>query len=115
MDNTLGNQDFIDLSKVYEYGTREQIRKLLNLENHRDFSILHWYHPDLLRPDDASYVLVLEKRQGEAILTVPASYENNKFWYNEPGCIKAIPDACVCGWSYYPFDDRCNFLGEVKG
>lgn len=109
-------QDFevLDLSRAMSSFKREQIRKILELPHHRSFSIVRWYTPAEARPIEATYIIVKLYEPGIGFICADASYEHGRFWELDPSRAKPLKTACVLAWSYPPFDDRIDKLGQLR-
>ena len=109
-------QDYevLDLSRAMSSFKREQIRKILELPNHQSFSIVHWYTPSEARPKEATYIIAKLYEPGLGFICVDASYERGQFWEFDPFQDEPLEMARVAAWSYPPFDDRVDELGQLR-
>lgn len=103
----------VDTTKAEEFLTREKIRRILNLPSHKEFTIIQWQNPKCEVPQDGTYVIIKEPAgQGLGFLCTDVAYENGQFWYIWPD-YKPVPARNVLLWTYAPFDDRINSLGQI--
>ena len=51
--------EILDLSRAMSSFKREQIRKILELPDHRSFSVIRWYTLEEAKPIEATYILSL--------------------------------------------------------
>ena len=59
----------LDLSKAMNSFKREQIRKILELPDHRSFSAVRWYTPEEAKSIEATYIIAKLYKQ-ESVLSV---------------------------------------------
>ena len=103
----------IDTTKEEELLIREQVHRILNCSAHRDFNIIQWQNPKIEMPQEASFVLIKEPAgSGLGFLCTEVAYEHGRFWYVWPD-YRPVPAKNVLLWTYAPFDDRVNFLGQL--
>lgn len=109
-------QDYkvLDLSKATNIFKREQIRKILELPAHRSFSIVRWYTPVEARPREATYIIAKLYEPGIGFICVDAAYERGRFWEFESLKDEPMEMSRVLAWSYPPFDDRIDELGQLQ-
>ena len=103
----------VDTAKAEELLIREQVRRILNCSAHKDFTIIQWQNPEMEMPQEATFVLIKEPAgSGLGFLCTEVAYEHGQFWYIWPD-YQPVPAKNVLLWTYTPFDDRLNFLGQL--
>lgn len=109
-------QDYevLDLSRAMSSFKREQIRKILELPDHRSFSIVRWYTPEEARPIEATYIIAKLYEPGIGFICADAAYERGRFWELDPSRDGPLKTAHVLAWSYPPLDDRVDGLGQLR-
>lgn len=109
-------QDYevLDLSRAMSSFKREQIRKILELPDHRSFSIVRWYAPAEARPIEATYIIAKLYEPGIGVICADAAYERGRFWELDPFRDEPLKTARVLAWSYPPLDDRVDGLGQLR-
>lgn len=92
-------QDYevLDLSRAMSGFKREQIRKILELPDHRSFSIVRWYTPEEARPIEATYIIAKPYEPGIGFICADAACECGRFWELDPSR-----------------DDRVDGLGQLR-
>lgn len=100
--------EFLEYAQLQKAMINCQLRKILGINDTKNYFLLHWISLDEQKPDDGSYVLIkFIDTDGKTICSCPACYEGGQFrdlfsddwsWVINP--------AVILGWSYYPYDDR---------
>ena len=78
------NYDVLALSRAMSGFKREQIRKILELPDHRSFSIVRWYTPEEAKPIEATYIIAKLYEPGIGFICADAAYERGRFWELDP-------------------------------
>lgn len=100
-----------EVNPTYAAQTRAQIQQLLGLPSADGFTIIQW-NPTVVRPAEASYVILKQRIAELGNFFAEASYEDGRFWNLAPHLTQPIEEAEILGWSYPPFDERLTLLGS---
>lgn len=106
--------EILDLSRAMSSFKREQIRKILELPDHRSFSVVRWYTPEEAKPIEATYIIAKLYEPGLGFICADAAYEHGRFWELNPSREEPLKTAHVLAWSYPPLDDRVDGLGRLR-
>jgi len=82
------------------------LRKLLNVNSELDYYIIRWKSVNK-RPQNFSYLLIMELDEELGTISSAASYEKGKFWYMG-GSMNEVPvdERKILGWDYLPYDEH---------
>ena len=100
-----------EVNPTYAAQTRAQIQQLLGLPSADGFTIIQW-NPTVVRPAEASYVILKQRIAELGNFFAEASYEDGRFWNLAPHLTQPIEEAEILGWSYPPFAERLTLLGS---
>lgn len=106
--------EILDLSRAMSSFKREQIRKILELPDHRSFSVVRWYTLEEAKPIEATYIIAKLYEPGLGFICADVAYERGRFWELDPSREEPLKTAHVLAWSYPPLDDRVDGLGRLR-